>query len=137
MTERHRIDGWSSALRDAIHRHQSAPFAWGANDCAVMVGACLRAVTGSDPLAGYRWTTPVGARRALKKAGAIDAVSFFARGRVEIEPAFAQRGDIGIVAGSHDALMSPAVIDGTYAYSINENGPVVVPITDIVRAWAV
>lgn len=136
MTERHRVEGWSGALRDTIARHQAMPFEWGVSDCARMLGDCLLAVTGSDPLAGYRWTTPTGAKRALKRAGASSAVEFFARHGVEIGPAFGQRGDFGIVAGDVDALMAPAVIDGAFAFSKNESGNVIVPISALVRVWA-
>lgn len=131
-----RIDGWPSAMRSAIQRHQSIPFLWGVSDCAVMCGDVMSAILGRNVLKGHRWGSEWGAVRALKSAGFETAENFFSAGLDEIDPALAIRGDIGIIACPGDALMSPAIIDGPYAFSKNQNGPVVIPRSMIVRAYA-
>lgn len=123
-------------MREAIARHQVMPFAWGVSDCTMFADVVL-AMTGFDPIAEYRsYTTEIGALRMLRKAGVSSMVEHIERMFTEIPPSLAGRGDLAFVA-EVAPLGSPAILDGSMAYSKNEHGPVSISRAQIVRAFAV
>lgn len=128
---------WPHQLTHAIGSHLAAPFQWGVSDCALFAGV-VAAMTGHDCLAGAdAYRTERGARRALSKLGYRTVAALVADHFHEIDPALAQRGDLGYPAGALDALMSPAVVCGPLAYSKNPLGPVLLSRTGLARAFAV
>lgn len=133
---RPRVDRWPSLMASTIRRHQSLPFQWGVSDCGVMASDCVRAITGFNPTAGIRYATMAGALRAFREHGCGTALGLVESLFEEIDPADAMRGDLGFAA-EVDALMSPAIIDGSLAFSKAESGPIILPRTLIVRAFAV
>lgn len=137
LDRRPRIETWPSALRSAIQRHQSIPFKTGVSDCGIMAADCVLAMTGFNPLQGIRFATDAGCIRSLREAGYASALDLVERLFREIPPSQAMRGDLGFPAHVPSPLMSPAVIDGPNAFSKNPDGPVVIPRTLIVRAFAV
>lgn len=121
----------------AVRKHVHAPFEWGASDCS-FVFDLIRDMTGFDAIASIRgYTNEREALRALKAAGYETTLDLIEANFPEIDPALAQRGDIGYPADVPHPLMSPAVIDGAHAYSKHPAGGVVVPRALITRAWAV
>ena len=125
-------------MRSVIERHQREAFVWGESDCAVMCGDVIWAITGVNVMRGYWWGSERGAIVALRRSGVSSAVEAFTAGRCEIPPGEACRGDLGAIAEHEgEPLMSPAIIDGAFAFSKNKDGPVIVPRSAIVRAWAV
>lgn len=109
---------------------------WGVSDCTMFADVVL-AMTGFDPIAGYRsYTTEIGALRMLRKANAASVAEYIERLFPEIHPSQAGRGDLGLTSEA-GPLTCPAVIDGAVAISKNEGGTVIVPRGHIVRAFAV
>lgn len=110
---------------------------WGASDCA-FVFDFIRDATGFDPIANIRgYSSEAGALKAIRRAGYATTLDLVEQNFVEIEPEFAQRGDIGYPSCLAHDLMSPALIDGAFAYSKHPAGGVTVPRPFITRAWAV
>lgn len=101
-----------------------------------MASDCVHVMTGFNPTRGIRYATKLGALRAFHEHGCMTAIGLVESLFEEINPAEAVRGDLGIPA-EYDDLMSPAIIDGPVAFSKNEDGPVIIPRTSIVRAFAV
>lgn len=98
----------------------------------------IRDATGFDAIERIRgYSSEAGALRALRAAGYATTLELIQACFVEIEPKFAQRGDIGYPAKIPHALMSPALIDGAFAHSKHPAGAVSVPRNSIARAWAV
>lgn len=113
------------------------PFVRGASDCAFFADVVL-AMTGHDCLAGGRaYNSERTAAKKLKALGYRSMLELVADHFPEIPPALAQRGDLGFPAEISSPLMSPAVIVGAEAWSKSETGPVMVPRSLIVRAFAV
>lgn len=124
-------------MRQVIRENMSQPFVWGVSDCS-FVFDCICEMTGFDPIADIRgYTTEAGAMKALKRAGYDTVLALIEDNFDEISPALARRGDIGYPALIAHPLMSPAVIDGSSAFSKHPKGPIVIPRSAIVRAWAV
>ena len=95
-------------------------------------------MTGFDPIENIRgYENETGALLALKRAGYATVLALIEKNFVEIQPEMAQRGDIGYPADIPHVLMSPAVIDGSNAFSKHPAGTIVVPRSMITRAWAV
>jgi len=124
-------------MRATIARHINAPFAWGSSDCG-FVFDWVRDACDFDPIDDVRgYTSEREALRAVRDAGFETVADLVAARFVEIDPAMAQRGDLGYPADIPHPLMSPAIIDGAHAYSKHPAGGVIVPRSAIVRAWAV
>lgn len=134
---RPRVDGWASRLKTVIEAHQRQPFLWGASDCGVMASDAVRVMTGFNPTEGLRYGSERGALRAFRRAGYASALDLVEKLFPEVDPAHAQRGDLVYPMCVVDPLMSPAVLDGAYAFSKNQSGAVVIPRAMIVRAFAV
>lgn len=113
------------------------PFDWGTSDCA-MFADVVKALTGFDPIEGIRgYASELSAVRRLRAAGYVTTYELVAAHFPEIDPALAGRGDLGYPAEIPHPLMSPAVIDGAYAYSKGLDGAVIMPRSLITRAFAV
>ena len=124
-------------MREAISEHVTAPFVWGASDCS-FVFDIIRDMTGFDPIEDVRgYSTEAGALKRLMQAGYASALEIVERHFVEIAPAMAQRGDIGFPTTISRALMSPAIIDGANAFTKDPAGGLVIPRSQIARAWRV
>lgn len=100
-----RVPDWSERLNVTIAHFQGKPWAWGESDCAVFAAACVEAVTGRNVLGtfrgayGSRLTAAARLRgrgfRCVREAAACALTRI---GATEIDPRFAQVGDIGITA---------------------------------------
>lgn len=124
-------------MRAGIAQRVFAPFVWGESDCG-FVFDIIRDMTGFDAIADIRgYRDERSALRAVRNAGFPSVMALVEARFVEIDPAFAQRGDIGYPSIVPHQLMSPAIIDGANGYSKDLTGGVVVPISHLVRAWAV
>jgi len=91
--------GWEVRLDALINEYYFTPFVWGENDCFIFAHDILKAVSGVDVIAPYRgqYKDEESARALLEKhAGGKYEASFSGLERVE-NPAFAQRGDVGII----------------------------------------
>lgn len=95
-------------------------------------------MTGFDPGAEMRgYSSEREALAKVKAAGYSTMLEFVEANFSEIDPALAQRGDIGYPRDIPHPLMSPAIIDGPLAYSKHPAGGVVISRDLLARAWAV
>lgn len=135
---RDRLPDWPDRLIAAVEAQRRMPFTWGVADCATLYGAAIEALTGEDPLARFRpWHDERDALRAVLAAGCRSAAEFVGMTMVKIEPARAQRGDFGYLAGEQPRLAFPAVILGAEAVSRDEHGWIIVPRRLIAEAWSI
>lgn len=135
--QRTRLPDWPDRLIAAVEAQRRMPFAWGVADCATLYGAALEALTGEDPLAPYRpWFDERTALRAVLASGCRSVAEFVAMTMVKIEPARAQRGDVGYLAGEQPRLAFPAVILGAEAVSRDADGWIIIPRRLIAEAWS-
>ena len=68
---RMRIDGWETRLADVVEGARERPFSWGQHDCLTFACDCVRALTGSDPMADWRgqYNSRAKAHRILSEGG--------------------------------------------------------------------
>jgi hypothetical protein len=130
-----RSDDWPQIFAEFVEARSSMPFEWQTNDCVTFAADWAFAVTGADPIADVRgsWTTKIGAARALNRFGGL-AEAIGSR-LEEISPAFAQRGDVGLV----DVEDGEALVIVGYDNLIGPgpNGLTFLPRDKMKRAWKV
>jgi hypothetical protein len=121
----------------AIACHRNVPFIWGSSDCALAFDV-MQVMTGRDAIADLRgYVDEFTLLRRLVAAGFETGVQLVEARFREIAPVNAMRGDLGYPADVPHRLMSPAVIDGAYAYSKGPQGFITIPRSQITRAFAV
>lgn len=128
-----------TALSDFLCRASAEPFVYGEWDCAMFVANWVRAVTGNDPAAALRgsYSGEAGWRRLVLRGGGLRAlVGSVARsaGLVEIDPASATPGDIGVIAtrmGQTGAIR----VDAGWAVKMRRS--VAIGPADALGAWRV
>lgn len=129
-----RLHDWMTRLSTLIRARQSAPFAWGTNDCCLFAADAVHAITSRDPMADLRgtYTTERQAMRALHACGGLAGAASDRLGPV-VRADQAQPGDIGLalVAGRR----SLAVCCGAHFMAPGRNGLAVVHVGDVLRAW--
>lgn len=116
-----RIDGWRKALDEYITTTDRAVFEWGKLDCAIFAANAVEAMTGVDLYEDFRGTysTERGAFQAIRDAGfdnyidlledrlgASVASSELTLGDLAVVEAPGMVACLGIVAGSHIAVMT-------------------------------
>lgn len=121
----------------------ATPIVWGASDCLTSVLAVLRQHGFAfDPFKHGRWTTALGYRRVLKRAG-FDSLEHAiawetkALGLPEIDPADAQVGDLGITPLEIGQTCALAKGNGFYVGRRADYALAVRPAKFIERAWSV
>lgn len=86
---------WEADLAAYLAEVRDRPLEWGSHDCGLFFAGACKAMTGFDPGEPFRgkYTTEMGAARALKKFGAGDLESTLDGLLETIPAAFVQRGD--------------------------------------------
>lgn len=140
MQELIRLDDWHARLAAEMDRQRRDPFSWGKHDCAIGFAAgIVEALTGVDLAKGYRgkYASPRGALKILSASGADSLSAFVGQRLPEVHPAFANVGDIGIVAA--DGLLDEALcmIDASGLVVMTEQGHGHRPRADLIRAFKV
>jgi len=128
-----RIDGWRPALIDYIDRQTREPFAYGVNDCLLVVAGGVEAITGVDHAKPYRgrYKSLSGAKKLLGKAPLA-----FVRGLFdETAPSKAHDGDIGVIRQGHEWAFGLFI--GPHIYVQTQAGMGILPRTDAVKAFRV
>lgn len=128
---------WKADLRSYLAAQADVPFAYGSADCGAFAGGAIEAMTGENPhtaVAG-KYKTMRGALRALKRLGHEDHIAYAASVLDEINPLYAQFGDVAVV----DSPEGPAlgVVIGAHIEIRTPEGRGVVPLTDAVRAFRI
>lgn len=140
MQELHRLDDWRARLAAEMDRQRRDPFAWGKHDCAIGFAAgIVEALTGVDMARGYRgkYASPRGALKLLRSAGADGLSAYVAQRLPEVHPAFANVGDIGIVASDGPLGEALCMIDASRLVVMTEQGHGHRPRADLIRAFKV
>ena len=135
-----RQPGWEGRLLATLGKHRDAPFVWGNSDCLIVAADLARAMTGVDPMKGYRrYRTEGGAARLLDQLGCSDIEDALALVFPPIAPAMAWRGDCGIVeqerAGEVEKLC--VVFAGELAMARSPLGSAFLKRGRVVRAYAI
>ena len=133
----HKVDDWRSRLRKYLEDNTNTPFRLGLYACGSFAGGAIEAMTGENPHAAVagKYKTMAGALRALKRLGHEDHIAYAASVLDEIDPLYAQFGDVAVV----DSPEGPAlgVVIGAHIEIRTPEGRGVVPLTDAVRAFRV
>lgn len=128
---------WKADLRSYLTAQADAPFAYGSADCGAFAGGAIEAMTGENPHAAVagKYKTMAGALRALKRLGHEDHIAYAASVLDEIDPLYAQLGDIAVVQADEGHALG--VVVGAHIEVRTPAGRGVVPLTDAVRAFRV
>lgn len=111
------------------------PFDWKTNSCAHFAAGAVLAQTGRDvmPLLPH-WTTELGARRVIKRAGGLDKITDGILRR--IHPSQARRGDIAGVQLFGEAGLLLMVVEGETLVMPPTDGVSRLPRTAMSVAWS-
>jgi hypothetical protein len=131
------VDDWYERLKATVAHFEGKPWAWGRTDCAVFAAASVEAVTGQDVLGAFRgaYSSPLTAAGRLRGHGFKSVREAAAKalmdiGATEIDPRFAQVGDIGV---TRDDVLAVRVLIGFVARRPDGS----FGKANVVAAWAV
>ena len=116
-------------LTEFLAQRKEMPFKWGKNDCCLFAADWVELVSGQDPAKSFRgqYRTKNGAFKQLFKLGFKDIKSVFkASLNHEIEPLYAQRGDIALV--NHGGELVGGIIQINRVACVGEHGLIYLPI---------
>jgi hypothetical protein len=123
----------TAIMADYVDRVAGKPFAWGVNDCLIMVAGAVELLTGVDHAEGFR-----GRYRSLaegKELIGTTLLRFVGERLTAIEPVRAIDGDVGAVKQGKE--WGFGVFVGPYLYVMTERGIGILPRTDAVKAYKV
>ena len=128
-----KLPGWRNRLTAFLRDNHARPFAPGRWDCAIWTAGAVEAMTGEDHLRGFRGYRSIAeGKRRLQARGFADHVAYVASLLPEVPPAFAQPGDVAVLAGQ-----SLGIVQGAQVYVLGINGFGTLPFTVIERAFRV
>jgi hypothetical protein len=132
-----RVQGWRGRLAAYLAASVGRPFEWGRHDCALFAADCIEAMTGEDPAAAFRgrYRSFNGGLKVLRKAGHADHVALATALLDEVAPAFAQAGDLAMIATPEGAAMG--IVQGHRVYVLRPEGLATVDLLQAARAWRV
>jgi len=108
-------------------------FEYGKNDCALWSFKYVKILSGIDLVSKYqgKYKTWAGGRSALKKYGDKNLITYLNNNFKEIQPSYAQRGDLLMLRGA------VGICQGRFSYLLNKKGVVHRPTLDCKMAWRV
>lgn len=139
-----RVPNWQAHLDGLLVCADQSSFCWGVNDCALFAADGVRVQTGLDLAAPFRgrYTTAIGAARALKRYGSGDLFTtiddFLGRvgaGRTTLS--FAHRGDVVVMPGCDGLAAGLVDLSGRMIVTTSPDGLIRLPIADAVVAWGI
>lgn len=128
------------AAQATLARFEGEPFAWGQFDCAKMLAFHLRQMNLSPATAkAGRYTSAIGARRALTRIGARSLADLLDRRFARIAPAAALIGDVVALpsTGRLDAIGIALGNGRLLSYHEDAAGAVVVQPVEMLAAWRI
>lgn len=133
-----RIKGWEQRLFKLTSNAGRRAFSWGDHDCVTFAADCVMAMTGYDPIHDIRgtWSTEIGAKRAMLKAGSRDLGDLAAARLEEIPISQTKRGDI-VLAGEENSDDFLAIVVGHMAAGPAETGLQHISMSQAKRAYRV
>ena len=131
-----RLADWEGRLAGLVAQRIDQPFAWGVNDCVLFAADCIGVMTGIDPVFDLRgqWADRKQALRVITRLGGLPA-AVKARGFEEVQPLFAQRGDL--VLHRRDRSDALAICLGSNLAGPSKSGLLFFGLESGVRAWRV
>lgn len=98
-----RLPDWRSRLSTHLAQVAAQPFGYGQHDCALFAASCVEVMTGVDLAARYRglYVTLKGGLKLLLTDGFYNHLDVVRAHFDEVQPAFAQVGDIMVVQEGH------------------------------------
>jgi hypothetical protein len=143
-----RVQHWDTrALHEFLLARASAPFAWGAHDCALFAADAIQAMTGVDIAEDFRgkYSDEAGAIAAIGEvcggSTVADAAAYCAQKHGLAEwgmPLLARRGDLVVVRNGDGSLIAGLIhLNGRHIVAAGEKGLLRLPIRNALRAWHV
>jgi hypothetical protein len=133
-----KLSDWQARLNAYLARVWFRPFAYGAHDCALFAAGAVEAMTGVDPAAAYRGryaTQADGMALLLVEGGAMSPIAHARMLFDQVEPAFAQTGDLAAVETPEGRALG--VVRGAVVYLAGRDGLVTLPVTRARHAFRV
>jgi hypothetical protein len=137
-----RVENWPSRLNDVIQAAEGRPFSWGDWDCGAFVGACVEAVTGSNPMQPFagQWDSETGMLRALAAGygGSLEQFWTAALGGDPVPVVMAGRGDVVLVQDD-DGVTASGIVDlsGERVACLSLDGLEFARLSAAIAAWKV
>lgn len=132
-----RRDGWFEELKRVVAAHETAKWERGKRDCATFVADCMVAIGCEDAMADLRgeYGSMIQLIKRVTALGHRGPVGYMAdwcasKGYPEIDPMFAQCGDVGITSNGICAVRMP---QGFIA--MGESGGI--GLVNPCKAWAI
>jgi Domain of unknown function (DUF6950) len=99
-----RLPDWERRFAEVVEKHRELPFKWGKSDCFILATDAVDALIGYIPslMQVGAYSTEAGAYRLILAKGYSDLGSGFADIFEEVEPAYANRGDLVTVLADED-----------------------------------
>lgn len=140
-----RLPGWEIRLEQIMRRGRTSPFKWGVHDCCLFAADCVWAMTGYDPGDWFRGRYKneqeafVALRQYTNGEGVEKMMEILALniGWQDIEPAFAQRGDVSLVELDDGPGLGVIDGEGMIAYAARPSGLGLLPVDFGTRAWRI
>ena len=130
-----RPTGWPERLAEYIESRRDTPFEYGKHDCCHFAGGAVVAVTGIDYMAGYSYTSELGAAKLIKSAGTLDTLVSRALGE-PIHPSQAGRGDV-VIADLDNGSTVGVCLGDQCAFASDEGGLTFRPRMMLRAAWRI
>ena len=128
-----RRENWRPALIDYIDQQAREPFAYGVNDCLLVVAGAVEVMIGVDHAADYRGRyASLAEGKALIGTTLLRLVGSLFK---SISPAMAGDGDIAAIRQGRDWAFG--IIIGAHFYVQTETGMGILPRGDAVKAFRV
>lgn len=127
---------WQGALEAVIAAARRKAFSWGTHDCCTFAGACWKARTGVDGLAGLSWASESEAADLVASLGGLRAAVASRLGQ-PVEPLLAAYGDLVLAVDPHDPQerQALAVCMGAFHTMPGVRGLSVLPLQSALCAW--
>ncbi|HWL06206.1 MAG TPA: hypothetical protein VNQ99_14955 [Xanthobacteraceae bacterium] len=132
-----RREDWEARFAAVVERHSRLPFTWGQSNCVYLAADVVEAITGEDPCPDQRGCADErDYLRRLAAQGHDDIGDAFAARLPEIPPAFARRGDVGVI--DVDGRDAGVVVIGAEVIGKDRDGRMLrVARSQMVRAFKV
>lgn len=133
-----RFKDWEPRLVEYLASVAAVSFNAGTHDCAQFTGGAIEAMTGVNPAAKWfaGYSSIKAGVAALKRAGFDDHIAVAASLYDEIPPAFAHKGDIGVVDGA-EGLGALGIVQGEGVFVLSPEGMAIVNRLQLNRAFRV
>jgi hypothetical protein len=132
-----KTDGWQARLRQYLGECERRQFQAGQLDCALFTSGAVKAMTGEDFARGWRgkYRSLAQGKKMLADAGLGDHIALAASLLDEVHPAFAQAGDVAVVADG--GALALGIVQGEHVYVMGVDGFGLVSRLQMVRAFRV